>query len=206
MHDAKICEQERCREIKPRPEWGPGPWQDEPDRVDFRWYNLDCFLHRNQMGGWCGYVGVPRKHPAFGHDYNEVPVSVHGGLTYADKCWGHLCHAGPGARWWLGFDCGHSMDLLPGMEANMKIIRAKFPELSEKPAGFMDVYRDVAYVTKETKHLAEQLARFRGHQLESRRSQGWRGNARDPERQRARSLRAMERWRREREVADKARG
>lgn len=191
--EAHLCDVEHCRDIHPRPQWGPGPWQEEPDRLDFRWYGLDCFAHRNiHLGNWCGYVGVGRKHPAFGHRYDEVPLPVHGGLTFSSKCFGHLCHAGPGARWWFGFDCAHSQDLSPGLEANLRSIRESSPEFPDRPSGFMDVYRDLDYVVKEIKRLAQRLSRFTGHNLD-RGAASWRGNARSEARGQARFFRSFER-------------
>lgn len=54
-------------------EWGPGPWQDEPDKV--QWLdpvtNYPCLIVRSQVSGsLCGYVGVPKEHPAYGLDYD----------------------------------------------------------------------------------------------------------------------------------------
>src|SRR5438477_3224946 len=76
----------------PRSEWGPGPWQDEPDRVDFEHAGLPCLAHRGPSGQWCGYVGLPPTHPAYGQHYDQVDVDAHGGLTYSDRCHGHICH------------------------------------------------------------------------------------------------------------------
>lgn len=88
-----------------RERWGAGPWDAEPDKV--QWVDevtgLDCLIVRGPLGSWCGYVGVPEGHPFFGIDYsrctqtpgcgesycNHTPehiASVHGGLTYADFC------------------------------------------------------------------------------------------------------------------------
>ena len=40
--------------------WGQGPWDDEPDRVDFEHAGFPCLLLRNpRLGQWCGYVAVP---------------------------------------------------------------------------------------------------------------------------------------------------
>lgn len=87
--------------------WGPGPWQDEPDKA--QWADeatgLPCLIVRNRAGALCGYVGVPKAHPWFGVDYDSVTphgkapeidehgcrvnddwVRVHGGLTFADRC------------------------------------------------------------------------------------------------------------------------
>lgn len=68
--------------------WGRGPWQDEPDKV--HWVDeatdLDCLIVRGPHGALCGYVGVPEGHPDYQKGYDDVPVEVHGGLTFADGC------------------------------------------------------------------------------------------------------------------------
>lgn len=106
--------------------WGPGPWQDEPDKE--QWADeatgYACLLKRNRSGSLCGYVGVPDGHPWHGRGYDSVEPypDVHGGLTYADLCQEGdegetICHvAAPGEPeplWWLGFDCAHAWDLMP---------------------------------------------------------------------------------------------
>src|SRR5262249_14225809 len=108
--------------------WGDGPWQQEPDKR--QWADPDtglpCLILRGPVGALCGYVGGPPSHPVYGKDYCEVDVSVHGGLSFADRC--HrgdeataICHLpAPGESddvWWLGFDCAHSGDLAPEMAA-----------------------------------------------------------------------------------------
>ena len=68
--------------------WGDGPWLSEPDKVQFKDPDtgLDCLIVRNRFGALCGYVGVPAGHPAHGKDYDDVDVSVHGGLTFSGHC------------------------------------------------------------------------------------------------------------------------
>jgi hypothetical protein len=133
-----------------RSKWKRGEWDSEPDRVDFVHAGYACFLLRGPVGSWCGYVGVPNTHPAYGVEYNNYdhPVSnldVHGGLTYSDKCGGAICHVPepgmPDDVWWFGFDTAHHMDITP-MEF-----------------GFMGhgTYKNVEYVTNEVQHLADQL-------------------------------------------------
>ena len=42
--------------------WDRGPWDDEPDRVEWRVPELPqlaCLVVRGPLGSWCGYVGVP---------------------------------------------------------------------------------------------------------------------------------------------------
>lgn len=151
--------------------FGEGPWNSEPDREEFKHAGLDCLIQRNRWGVWCGYVGLPKGHPFYGLSYNDVGVSVHGGLTYSEECSGHICHVTEDAEdkvYWFGFDCGHAGDYNPGLIKNDKIIR----NLMEKEGRLLSslevsadlarivhgVYRDQAYVTEETKQLAEQLA------------------------------------------------
>ncbi len=45
----------------------------------------------------CGYVTLPKNHICYEFSYDDVPVEVHGGLTYGGKD----CY---------GFDCGHAGD------------------------------------------------------------------------------------------------
>jgi hypothetical protein len=138
--------------------WGDGPWQDEPDRVDFVHAGFACFANRrgDGLGFFCGYVGVPREHPAYGKNYNDVDVEVHGGLTYANPCDGEICHVPesgmPDDVWWLGFDCGHAGDLGPGLRATLRRL-----EVPETCSIFRDEYRDLAYVRRQIEQLAEQL-------------------------------------------------
>src|SRR6187399_997358 len=111
-------------------EWGPGPWQGEPDRIEWRHASgLPCLIVRNHMGSLCGYVGVPPEHPFYRQHYDS-PVTenihAHGGLTYSDLCQGLICHKPePGEErdiWWFGFDCGHYQDVSPGLNATLAAI------------------------------------------------------------------------------------
>jgi hypothetical protein len=151
--------------------WGPGPWQDEPDKIHWIDPNtdLDCLMVRNpNSGNWCGYVAVTEGHPFYGKDYNEVYrlrgddyLDVHGGLTYSDFCMQtddesrfvcHVPHPGrPEKVWWLGFDCAHAWDVSPGY-------MARHPDW---PVGADAVYRDRPYVEAEVRSLAAQLKAVR---------------------------------------------
>lgn len=52
--------------------WGAGPWQTEPDRIEWEHVGLTCLMLRtDHMGNWCGYVAVPPGHPWHGHRYSE---------------------------------------------------------------------------------------------------------------------------------------
>jgi hypothetical protein len=114
---------------------------------------LPCQAKRNHSGAWCGYVGVPEGHRAYGRGYEDVPAVVHGGLTFA----GHWSDEGP---WWLGFDCGHFMDRMPAMDARLREIHKTRPDFPDMPEvmGWRQEYRDLAYVVDEVTQLAAQLA------------------------------------------------
>lgn len=139
---------EKCGHVESRKKWPPGPWNNEPDRVEFQHAGLQCLLHRAR-GHWCGYVGLPPSHPLHGKDEGGIDVEVHGGLTYAAACQGPICHVPAEGEdetlWWFGFDCAHCGDVDP-------------ESLTYLTGGYRDGwYKNVDYVTHETKRLAEQL-------------------------------------------------
>ncbi len=143
--------------------WGPGPWQDEPDKVV--WVDektgLDCMARRVfPMGHFCGYVGVPQGHRLFGERGGDL--SAHGGITStglcakgADEVTG-LCHkplpGRPEKVWWFGFDCAHCFDIMPGMGAMLGGIERVF-KISEDSE-----YRTLDYVKEQCRDLARQIA------------------------------------------------
>lgn len=126
--------------------WPSGAWDGEPDKLLWKHKGFDCMVVRNGLGALCGYVGVQEGHPWFGQDYDNVKADAHGGLTYSDFCQGHICHPGPEKTYWLGFDCAHSGDQVPGV--------MKYDGFSRRD----DQYRDLAYVKQEVNRLAEQAA------------------------------------------------
>jgi len=68
-----------------------------------------------------------------------------------------ICHlAAPGEPepvWWLGFDCAHSGDFLPGLESTLR----SMPRLEAYESVLGETYKNVAYVTDECRQLARQL-------------------------------------------------
>ena len=127
-----------------------GPWKGEPDKI--QWQDPDtglpCLMVRGPVGAWCGYVGVPRSHPAYGVHYDAVgDVDAHGGLTFAGPCQENrdgVCHVPdpgePDDVWWLGFDCAHVGDRCPSLRVTIG-----------------DEYRDMVWVREEVTDLARQL-------------------------------------------------
>lgn len=151
--------------VDDKPEWGNGPWISEPDKVQYVEQGFPALIVRNHHGSLCGYVGVPKTHPAFEKDYNDVDdeiAEVHGGLTYSRFCQEDdseeegICHVvEPGEDdhiWWLGFDCGHAWDLAPAMSHRMRQLHPEYREIE-----FEQSYRDIDFVRREIAVLAEQL-------------------------------------------------
>lgn len=63
----------------PKSEWGEGPWQHEPDKMEWRdeETGLPCLIVRGPAGALCGYVGVAPSHPFHGLSYDGLPKAVH---------------------------------------------------------------------------------------------------------------------------------
>ena len=119
-----------------------------------------CAFRTNAFGVYCGYVGVPKTHPAHGLRYytpwnddapppSEIAVAVenievHGGLTFAG-CFNHEVADFDPELWLFGFDCGHLGDGIPLLPA--------FSMGPLEPA----TYKDAAYTRAEITKLARQL-------------------------------------------------
>ena len=140
-------------------------WKNEPDRK--HWVDpetgFDCLILRGPVGALCGYVGVPEGHPWYGKGHNDLEdIQVHGGLTYADKCAGRICHdekhgdhPAHNHVWWLGFDCAHAGDVIPNW-----VDKPISPFDHNRFKG--EEYRNIAYVEGECAKLARQIKAEKG--------------------------------------------
>lgn len=160
--------------IADRTTWGEGEWDTEPlDKL--QWTDpisgLPVMIKRGPLGAWCGYAGIEDpEHPWFEADYDKPDVQVHGGITFTSFCdegegdeGERICHVpaeGEAERvWWLGFDTGHYMDVIPGMAfgsdyaADMKA--AGIGTMSQEMPS---TYKNQAYITTEVLGLARQIA------------------------------------------------
>jgi hypothetical protein len=160
--------QHRTWFVYDRSAWGPGPWQDEPDKE--QWTDsatrLACLIVRSYLGSWCGYVGVPEGHPWHGQPasvINRDVRGIYGDITHADACQRErpegmaVCHvpeAGePESLWWAGFHCAHGWDYMPALAEADSLLPAHL-----HVRKFMDpaTYRDAGYV----RALCARLASF----------------------------------------------
>jgi len=105
----------------------------------YEWTNtLKCFIQRNQMDVWCGYVTIPKSFPL---DFKkEINLDCHGGVTYQDiNTDGDLV---------VGFDCGHHGDLIPSLKLN---------DLKLLIIDDFSTYRDKQYVISEVNSMVDQV-------------------------------------------------
>lgn len=126
-----------------------GPWENEPDLVEFESYGLKCLVVRHpEFLTLNGYVVIPRSHPLSGKHYALAGLEVHGGVTFSDNQIPILDQHNEfdGFDGWIfGFDCLHRTDTIP-----FQILT----HMKEPPSSS---YKDISFVQKECEHLAKQL-------------------------------------------------
>ena len=135
--------------------WDKGEWTSEPDHVAFEHKGVPCIIHRvDTHGGLCGYAAVEPGHPWHGYEEGSaIEADVHGGITYAGRCEGAICHVPkpgePDDVWWLGFNCAHAGDFSPGYSKHIK----SYASTKSRDS----VYRTVSFVRAECERLADQI-------------------------------------------------
>lgn len=151
-----------------RTNWPKGPWDTEPDRLDFKTKaGLPAIALRHPMGHWCGYVGVTLDHPA-ATTGESTEIDVHGGVTYAAPCAGRVCHVPapgePAEVFWIGFDFAHGGDAAPSrIDRDLDLSwsedgRTQFWSGGNLHNHVRGVYRDLPYVRAQCERAAVQLA------------------------------------------------
>ena len=127
-------------------------------RAKFRGYTktwvhagFTCMVMRHtDLGTYNGYVGLPKGHPYWGKAYDEIPVDVHGGLTFGEqgKWFKERGYLWPNPDlWWMGFDTAHAGDYIPAWGEELG------GGLTSEPVHYWTLKKVVA----ETERLAEQL-------------------------------------------------
>jgi len=155
--------------------WGDGPWQHEPDKV--QWVDsvtgMACLARRHpRCGFWCGYVGVAAAHPWHGRDSDGdiEGLDVHDGISYAAACdvdapeATGICHVPepgePDGLWWFGFACAYYLDFPPGAATEARA-HGWTDDHEDRP---LRTYRTLDFVRDECARLAGQLAHHDGTQ------------------------------------------
>lgn len=140
----------------------------------------------HDMFSWCGYVCVDEAAvPNVPLNYDHIDVNVHGGLTFGDEIDFANNDVNPNIEFtsdadkaffvknmvgkkyfWVGFDCAHYMDLVPGIEYTTKKMRSMRPaglpavvttDAIESANPFKGTYKDFPFVHQECEELAKQL-------------------------------------------------
>jgi len=140
--------------------WGPGPWVDEPDLVEWQHEpsQYPCLLLRQaEMGAWCGYAGVPPGHPLYGKTASKINriVHVHCGVNFAEHA-KTTYTLDPAFKdcWFFGFDAAHAnQDLIP-----------QYIQMGLQGLIKDTVYRDFRYMREQAEILAQGLWEYCNHQ------------------------------------------
>lgn len=77
---------------------------------DFMVDSFRCVIVGSYMGHRCGYIAIPKDHELYEKDYDEIDISVHGGLTYSEYSRDNYPVKSDEDVWWIGFDCAHGGD------------------------------------------------------------------------------------------------
>ncbi len=135
--------------------WGDGEWVNEKDEITFLYREYECriirvfYENRKVFGGHlCGYIKIPENHKFYAKHYDDIDLSVHGGLTYS---------AMEENGFWIGFDCAHFSDITPSSKELDSIFSSE--EFYQKN-NFKLEYRNVNFVIEEIKKMVNQLYDF----------------------------------------------
>ena len=60
----------------------------------------------------CAYVRIPKEHKYYKQEYDDIPIEVHGGLTYSGTRWNDA--------YWIGWDYAHYQDYTPALYEALK--------------------------------------------------------------------------------------
>lgn len=110
-------------------------WEDE----QLSYKGVEYLAIRQDWGTWNGYVYVPSGHKYENVHYDDIPVSVHGGLTYAGK-WDD--------QFVIGFDTNHMSDFSPWGYYDQKMIEDGIKN-----------FKNLMYVLDQAQDLAKQIVR-----------------------------------------------
>jgi hypothetical protein len=104
----------------------------------YEWTNsFKCFIQRNTLGFWCGYIQIPKP---FSELIEEIHLIPHGGITYnSQETNGDIV---------IGFDCGHYLDLIPIFY------------FQDQTISLNSAYRDKEYVMNEVNKMADDITNY----------------------------------------------
>ena len=123
----------------------------------FTYKGYECAIIGQARGHRCGYICIPREHPAYELHYDDINIDVHGGLTYSESSNNYPIESKE-PKFWIGFDCAHFND---GVDLALveEIGYLKTRELRDvyMPSG---VVRTLEYVQDELIRAVDQLEKM----------------------------------------------
>ena len=125
------------------------PWTDDIEKYPAKEYVFNfegyiCIAKRMPEWNWNGYIKLPSNHPYTGKNYDDVPVTVHEGLTYSKE---NI----------FGFDTYHlSCDLVPGDI----VYYCRSPTFVVRNFEGQPTYKTLDFVKKELEKLASQFKKL----------------------------------------------
>lgn len=141
-------------------------WLTEPSEDFFEYKGYDCYLFRNKMGTWCGYVALKKGDPFYGVDYDGIDIDVHGGLTYGEHV---IITETKEECYMIGFDCNHINDFMPNVpadsafsdlesdESDIRLIHHLNKMLEFKDERNIKIYRDIEFARSECRKIVHQI-------------------------------------------------
>jgi len=104
---------------------------------------------------WCAYVGIPSDHPLANFNYDDIPISCHGGFTFGGE---GKKKSGRSEGWyWYGWDYAHCDDKCA---YDVDDIGKRFCRANEKAWTAKEVKQEaimVAWDFARLKKLAERI-------------------------------------------------
>ncbi len=114
---------------------------------------------------YCGYIKVPKEHPAYDKHYDDIKISVHGGLTYSNYSNTYPLTS-PKKEYWIGFDAAHYNDA-HNWEAGKELLEDMDEKELEKVKEVKKIIgthvsagekiRDIPFMIKELEDMSKQL-------------------------------------------------
>lgn len=147
-------------------DWGPGPWDSEPDYEEFVFSGLRCVLRRRGSGTWVGAIGVPSEwidviekfilRASLSRNTWEVKSTIHQPYVVANKDVADLLSSEkyPVCGLWVSFDFEKDNTLVPALGTTSDGF------LENTLHGFGDYFTFVEAkeaLTKEAKQLLKTL-------------------------------------------------
>ncbi len=99
------------------------------------WFGKDNYLLTGQStystSYYSGYVVIPQGHPFYQMDYFDIPVEVHGGITFGQTIiLGAAILSDLVGKFVIGFDCGHLGDTIE--KCNVEYVKRELERLVDQ--------------------------------------------------------------------------